>query len=189
MSASPLKRRGRKASVEPPYSEGEAGLHTGGEAEAPAASASARPSRALEIVIAAAALGITGTVFLLSGAIELRVEQPGMTPRSWPQLLGGLGVALSAILLLNAVLRPPLPRSELDAATRTGWTRLLLTIGATVVFLVAWPLLGFIVTAPVLIAAVTAIGGGRGIRPLVIYPVVTAALIYALFNLFLKVPL
>lgn len=189
MSASPLKRRGRKAAVEPPYSEGPAGLDTDGEAEAPVASASASPSRALEVVIAAAVLAITGTVFLLSGAIELRVEQPGMTPRSWPQLLGGLGLALSVLLLAYAVFRPPLPRSELDAATRTGWLRLLLTIGATVVFLVVWPLLGFIVTAPVLIAAVTAIGGGRGIRALVIYPVVTAALIYALFNLLLKVPL
>jgi hypothetical protein len=41
----------------------------------------------------------------------------------------------------------------------------------------------------VFIAAVTAIGGGRGYRALLIYPVLMAALIYALFNLLLKVPL
>lgn len=189
MSASPLRRRGSKAAVEPPHGEGPAGLDLGGEAEAPAASASARPSRPLEITVASAAVAVTAAVFLLAGVIELRVEQPGMTPRSWPQLLGGLGLGLSTILLITAIVRPPQPRSELEAATRTGWLRLLLTVGATLVFLVVWPVLGFVFTAPALIAAVTAISGGRGVRTLVIYPVVMAAAIYALFNLFLKVPL
>lgn len=197
MNVSPLKRRGRKAVVQPPQSAGQAGIYpavgmsptAGEEAEAPAASVSARPSRWLEITVAAAAVGLTGAVYLLGGAIDLRVEQPGMTPRSWPQLLGGLGLGLSIILLVTALVRPPQPRSDLDASTRPGWQRLLLTVAATVAFLAAWPALGFVFTAPVFIAGITAIGGGRGIRALLIYPIVMAALIYALFNLLLKVPL
>jgi putative tricarboxylic transport membrane protein len=191
MNASPLNRRERKAAVQLPDGAGPAGINTtpGEEAEAPAASASARPSRWLEIAVATAAVGLTGAVYLLGGAIDLRVEQPGMNPRSWPQLLGGLGFGLSVILLVTALVRPPQPRSDLDASTRPGWQRLLLTVGATLAFLAAWPALGFVFTAPVFIAAITAIGGGRGIRALLIYPIVMAALIYALFNLLLKVPL
>ncbi|WP_458111103.1 tripartite tricarboxylate transporter TctB family protein [Arthrobacter sp. R1-13] len=191
MNASPLNRRDRKAEAQVPNGVEPAGMTVapGEEAEAPVASASASPSKWLEIAVAAAAVGLTAAVYLLGGAIELRIEQPGMTPRSWPQLLGGLGLALSIVLLLIAVLRPPQSRSELEASTRPGWLRLLLTVAATIAFLAAWPLLGFVFTAPVFIAVVTAIGGGRGVRALLIYPVVMAALIYALFNLLLKVPL
>lgn len=191
MNASPLNRRDRKAEGQTPNGVEAAGMSAapGEEAEAPVASASARASKWLEIAVAAAAVALTAAVYLLAGAIELRIEQPGMTPRSWPQLLGGLGLALSIMLLLIAVLRPPQSRSDLEASTRPGWLRLLLTIAVTIAFLAAWPLLGFVFTAPVFIAVVTAIGGGRGFRALLIYPIVMAALIYALFNLLLKVPL
>lgn len=191
MNASPLNRRDRKADAPTPNDVEPAGMSTapGEEAEAPVASASASPSKWLEIAVAATAVGLTAAVYLLGGAIELRIEQPGMTPRSWPQLLGGLGLALSIMLLLIAVIRTPQSRSDLEASTRPGWLRLLFTVAATIAFLAAWPVLGFVFTAPVFIAVVTAIGGGRGFRALLIYPVVMAALIYALFNLLLKVPL
>lgn len=191
MSASPRDHRDRKAELQPDGA-GPVGTYEAagtGEAEAPAASASARASRRLEIAAAATAVGMTAAVFLLAGAIDLRVEQAGMTPRSWPQLLGVLGLGLSTILLLTAVLRPPQSRSELEASTRPGWLRLLFTVAATLAFLVAWPLLGFVFAAPLFIAGVTAIAGGRGFRALLIYPVVMATLIYALFHLLLKVPL
>ncbi len=155
----------------------------------PEETSQAPASRWLEIAVAVTAVILTGTVLLLARSIEMRVDIAGMNPRSWPTFLGGLGLALSLILLITAIAKSPAPRDEIEPATRTGWFKLLLTVAATIAFIVVWPLLGFVVTAPVFIALVTAIAGGRGIRSLLIYPVIMAAVIYALFNLLLKVPL
>ena len=132
---------------------------------------------------------VTAAVYLLAKNIEVRVETPGVGPRTWPELLGATGFGFSALLLLMALLGRTADRSDLDSATRAGWLRLLMTIGATVVFIVLWPLVGFIYIAPLLISAVTAIAGGRTIRALIAYPILATAGIYALFHLLLKVPL
>lgn len=142
-----------------------------------------------EIVIAATAVALTGSVLLLASAIELRLDQPGMTPRSWPTFLGALGLGLSLILLVTALVKAPRPNDDIESTTRAGWAKLLLALAATIVFIVVWPLTAFVVAAPVFVAAVTAIGGGRGIRALVIYPVVMTGALYAMFNLLLRVPL
>jgi hypothetical protein len=155
----------------------------------PTLGSKAQPSRWLEIAVAVTAVALTSTVLVLGRSIELRVEVPGMNPRSWPTFLGGLGLGLSLILLITAIVKSPQPRDDVEATTRSGWFKLLLTVAATIAFVVTWPLLGFLVTAPVFIAAATAIAGGRGIRQLLIYPVMVAGLIYALFNLLLRVPL
>lgn len=149
----------------------------------------ARNSRPLEIGAAVVFAGLTAAIYFLANTIELRVEVPGIGPRSWPRLLAVLGFGFSIILLLVAVFGREVDRSDLDSATRPGWRRLLLTVAATIVFIVLWPLVGFIYVAPLLISAVTAISGGRTVRALAIYPVLTTVMIYVLFNLMLKVPL
>ena len=141
-----------------------------------------------EITIALTAVALTGSVLLLANAIELRLELPGLTPRSWPTFLGALGLALSLILLITALVKAPGP-SDNESTTRAGWIKLLLAVAATIAFIVVWPLTAFVVAAPVFVSAVTAIGGGRGIRALVIYPVVMTGALYAMFNLLLRVPL
>ena len=141
-----------------------------------------------EITIALAAVALTGSVLLLANAIELRLELPGLTPRSWPTFLGALGLALSLILLITALVKAPGP-SDNESTTRAGWIKLLLAVAATIAFIVVWPLTAFVVAAPVFVSAVTAIGGGRGIRALIIYPVVMTGALYAMFNLLLRVPL
>ena len=141
-----------------------------------------------EITIALAAVALTGSVLLLANAIELRLEQPGLTPRSWPTFLGALGLGLSLILLITALVKAPGPNDN-ESTTRAGWIKLLLAVAATIAFIVVWPLTAFVVAAPVFVSAVTAIGGGRGIRALVIYPVVMTGALYAMFNLLLRVPL
>lgn len=155
------------------------------EATAPPAST----SRKLEVTVAVIALVATGILFFLASNISVRAELPGMTPRSWPKLLAGLGFGLSLILLLTSLLAKPQDRGDLDAATGSGWGRLLMTIAATVAFMVLWPLLGFVFVAPVFISAVTAIAGGRNLISLLAYPLITTGTIYALFHLLLRVPL
>ncbi|PXA68322.1 tripartite tricarboxylate transporter TctB family protein [Cryobacterium arcticum] len=142
-----------------------------------------------EITIALTAVALTGSVLLLANAIELRLELPGLTPRSWPTFLGALGLGLSLILLITALVKAPRPSDDNEATTRAGWIKLLLAVAATIVFIVVWPLTAFVVAAPVFVSAVTAIGGGRGIRALIIYPVVMTGALYAMFNLLLRVPL
>ena len=141
-----------------------------------------------EITIALTAVALTGSVLLLANAIELRLELPGLTPRSWPTFLGALGLGLSLILLITALVKAPGPNDN-ESTTRAGWIKLLLAVAATIAFIVVWPLTAFVVAAPVFVSAVTAIGGGRGIRALVIYPVVMTGALYAMFNLLLRVPL
>jgi putative tricarboxylic transport membrane protein len=142
-----------------------------------------------EIATALVMLAVTGSVFLLANLIGLRLEQPGLTPRSWPAFLGALGFGLSLILLITALVKRPSHNDDIEAATHSGWIKLLLALAATIAFIIVWPLTDFVIAAPVFVAVVTAIGGGRGIRALVIYPVVMTAALYAMFNLLLRVPL
>lgn len=164
--------------------------HPDGEHAQPAdTSIPTNDSRPLEIVTAVVIAALTAAIYVLAHGIEVRSEVPGVGPRSWPQGLGIAGLGFSIILFLTSVFGHTADRSDLDRATRTGWRRLLLTVAVTVAFIVLWPLVGFIFVAPLLISAVTAIAGGRTIQALAVYPILTTAMIYVLFNVLLKVPL
>lgn len=162
----------------------------GTEDAAPADDAvpAAPASRRLEVGAALVALAFTGALAFLAGRIELRVETGGIDPRWWPELLGVLGVVLATALLVVAVLRPA-ARDDVEAATRDGWVRLLVTVALTALYLVTWPALGFLATTPVFLLALTVVFGGRGWRTLVLFPVLTTGFAYLLFHTLLKVPL
>lgn len=182
-SASPQRRSdpGAEPAVQAPHPEVSAQPADAGEP--------ARNSRPLEIGAALVVAAVTAAVYFLAKNIDVRIETPGVGPRTWPELLGAAGFGFSALLLLMALFGRTADRSDLDGATRTGWVRLLVTLAATVAFIVLWPVVGFIYVAPLLISAVTAIAGGRTIRALAVYPILATAGIYVLFHLLLKVPL
>ncbi|MEB3370058.1 tripartite tricarboxylate transporter TctB family protein [Saccharopolyspora mangrovi] len=163
--------------------------HPQAVAQDPPESSAARPSRSLEICCAATALAATGALVLLAKGIEVRRETDGIDPRWWPELLGMIGLALAAAYLVVAVVRPPFPRTDLEAATRRGWPLLVATVSLTAAFVALWPLVGFAVAAPVFLSAMTYLVGGRGWRTLLIYPAVVTALVYLPFHTLLKVPL
>ncbi|WP_024875706.1 tripartite tricarboxylate transporter TctB family protein [Saccharomonospora piscinae] len=146
-------------------------------------------SRALEIASAVVAVGATGAVVLLARAIEVRRETGGIDPRWWPELLGLLGLALAVVLLVVALVRPPAAREGIESPTREGRLRLGATVALAVVFVALWPVAGFLPTAPVFLCATTYVFGGRGWKPLVLYPLVLCGLVYLLFQTLLKVPL
>lgn len=159
------------------------GEQAGGDA------AAVEPSRRLEILCALIAVAGTGALVLLARAIEVRRETGGIDPRWWPELLGMTGLALAAVLLAVALVRPPFQRDDIEAATRQGWVRLVVAVALTTVFVALWPLVGFLVATPVFLCATTYLFGGRGWKALLIYPAALPVFVYLLFHTVLKVPL
>jgi hypothetical protein len=145
-------------------------------------------SRRLEVGSALGALVFLGALAFLARRIELRAETGGIDPRWWPELLGTIGLVLGVALLIVSVSRP-VPRDDLEASTRSGLVRVAVIVAITAVYLVMWPVVGFLVATPVFLVAVTAVTGGRGWRALLLFPVLTTGFIYLLFQMLLEVPL
>lgn len=161
--------------------------------------ATAPPSRILEIVAAIAALVFFALLLTLSFQVELRREPvPGqIDARQWPIMLGVLGIALAAIRLGIAGLRPPDPRDDLEPIRPGGYLRLGITIVLTLGYVWLWggreqiqlgfPL--FWLITPLLLAALVTSYGSRGWKAIVLYPVLLTAFAYLLFHTLLRIPL
>lgn len=150
----------------------------------------AKDSKPLEIVIAACSLALGIVVYVLSQNIALRAASTdSVGPRWWPEHLAMAIVALSALLLIVAIARPPLDRSDLEAATRTGWTKMSSTVLATAVYFFAWPTFGFLPATAVFVALLVFIFGGRTWKALLAFPLGTTLFLYLLFHYLLRVPL
>jgi hypothetical protein len=146
-------------------------------------------SRRLEVLGAVVALVLSALLYVLAGQIDLRAETGGIDPRWWPRTLGMAGVGLSVVLLAVALLRRPPEREDVEAATRSGRIRLALAVVLSLAYIVVWPVVGFATATAVLLAASTAVFGGRGLRALAVFPVGMTAALYLLFHTVLKVPL
>jgi hypothetical protein len=145
-------------------------------------------SRRLEIASAVGALVFLGALAFLARRIEVRAETGGIDPRWWPELLGTVGVVLALALLVVAIVRP-MSRADLESSTHRGFVRLGLAVAITVAYLVAWPLVGFLVATALFLVAVTAVFGGRGWGTLLLFPAITTGFIHLLFDVLLEVPL
>ena len=117
-------------------------------------------------------------------AIHVGVRTEGLGPRSWPTGLGVVIVLLSALLLF-----PHQASVEADPAASRGWLKVAGVCAAFVGYGVLWQWIDFRVCTVFLLAALTAIGGGRGIRALVLFPIGLTLLLWLIFGLGLAVPL
>jgi Tripartite tricarboxylate transporter TctB family len=165
------------------------GAGGGAEVDAAASAAEARPSKRMEIASAALALLGFAVLVVLARGIELRAETGGIDPRWWPQILGTAGAVLSLVLLAQAVLRAPAERDGVQEATRDGRLRTVLAVVLAAAYVLAWPLVGFVVVTPVFLLAATYLFGGRGWKALLLFPTALTAVLYLLFHTVLKVPL
>jgi hypothetical protein len=149
----------------------------------------AAPNRAMEITVAVVGLvaGLAG--ILLARGVELRAETGGIDPRWWPTVLSIGSAALSAALLVVALLRPPFDRSDLERVSEGGWRRLLLAGVIAAGYVAAWQVVGYIVATVVFLALLVWVFGGRGWKTLILFPVLTTGFTYLLFHTLLKVPL
>lgn len=147
----------------------------------------ARTSRTSELVIAAAVLALGVLVVVQAAQIHTAVNAQILGPRWWPTVLGYALIAGAAVLTLQAFLR--VAPSEESSITRNGLMTLL-GLGALIVaYGIAWQFIDFIVVTPVLLAGMVAIAGGRGLKALVLFPVITTAVLYGIFGALLRVPL
>ena len=164
-------------------------------------SASAAPSRPLEIAFGLVAVGVTAAYLFLSTQIVLRQQAaPGqIDARFWPTLLGVAGVAVAVIVLAIALVRPARDRDDLDRAQPGGILRVSVASALTLAYILVWSagsVIAFgyrfellpIVTALYLLALMILFGARRW-WALILYPVVLTAFIYVLFGMLLRVPL
>lgn len=150
----------------------------------------ARPSRRLEVAIALSLVVLCVVGIIGSRLIPVRTETGGIDPRWWPTVMCAVSLALSVLLAVISFTRPPFDREDLEVTNKGGWIRLVWTIVLSTLYIVAWTLTGnFVIPSVILLAALMWVYDGRGLKALVIYPLVTVAGIYLLFHTLLKVPL
>lgn len=149
----------------------------------------AQPSRRMETLAATLCVVITGLIVVGAQNIDVRTETGGFDPRSWPTILGWVGLGLSVALLASSALRPPPARAGLDVVNRRGVLRCVTATILTGAYIAVWDLTDFRVATPVFLALVVAVFGGRTWQSLALYPLLTTTGIYLLFHTVLQVPL
>jgi len=161
----------------------------------------AKPSRRLEIAAAVVALVVMAVYTVLVLQIDLRREgAPGqIDARSWPTVLGILGIVIALWRLVVAVTRAPIDRDDLEKQQPGGIRRLALTLVLTVVFMALWQIRAviafgysinlFVFITPLFLFGLLWIYGARTWKALILYPVITTAFIYVLFGTLLRIPL
>ena len=127
-------------------------------------------------------------MLVLARGIELPQRPTAVSPRIWPEILGIGIIGLSALQLVLAFVRAPAPDEDLEPVTRIGIRRVVGFVGVVLAFGVLWYYVHFLLSGFVLVAALTWVAGGRGLRDLVLFPAVIVAVLYGLFALLLKVP-
>lgn len=158
---------------------------------APHAGAAARPgSRVRELAPAAAGVALGLGAFALAAQIPEGTEPSRFSPRWWPEVLSlvlvGLSLAHAAVSLVGH--DPATDDDDLEAATRQGTLRLLSMLAAIAGYGVLWYFVDFRVSTAILFIALTYLGGGRGWKALLAFPVVVTAILYLLFGVVLRVP-
>lgn len=169
--------------------------------DTPVSYESATPSRALEIAFAAVALAFTATYLFLATRIDLRLETPAgqLDARFWPLVLGTLGVALSVVLLVIAIVRPAPSREDLEVRQPGGILRVVVTCAITLVYVLVWSVASIVafgyrfelfpVATALYLFVLMLVYGQRRWLGLIIYPLAVTAFIYVLFGMLLRIPL
>lgn len=169
--------------TDPEQDHAEAHIHPASEALV-----TDRAHRLRELVPAAATIGLGVLVLVLAQGIRsgVRVE---LGPPFWPTMLAWslivFGVLQVVVNLLRGVSRSSLP----DPLSGWGIGRMLLTAVILVGYLLLWNVLQFWLITFATCVALTALYGGRGWRPLIVFPAIVTALLHFLFVVALRVNL
>ena len=147
-----------------------------------------RAHRLRELVPAAVTIGLGVLILVLAQGIRsgVRVE---LGPHFWPTMLAWslivLGVLQVVVNVLRGVSRANLP----DPLSGWGIGRMLLTAVILVGYLLLWNVLQFWLITFATCVALTALYGGRGWRPLLVFPAIVTAVLHFLFVVALRVNL
>lgn len=149
----------------------------------------ASPSRRMEIATASVALALALLALVLSRNIHLRMGGGGLDPKWWPTLLSSAAIALSTVLLGFSIFAQTVRRDDLESSHRDGWVRMLSALALSALYVFAWWTTGYLVATALYLVALLWLFGLRSWKGLIIFPLVTTAFIYGLFQILLKVPL
>lgn len=138
---------------------------------------------ALGLVFLVIGLGI----FALARAIEIPARTTAVSPRAWPEALG-IGIAALSLVQVGAAFFKTSAEEDTEPATALGVRRVAGFVLAVVAFGFLWYFVHFLVSGMALVAGLTWIAGGRGIKDLLVFPAAVTVLLYGLFALLLKVP-
>jgi putative tricarboxylic transport membrane protein len=139
----------------------------------------------LDIATALIMLALCGVVIVgMSGFAFWSDYAPG--PSFGPYLIAGSGILLSLLLLIEAIREDDRPADWPDAI---GRSRVLLTIAGLVVFAVALPWLGFLLSTVTFMIVLMIVVLRRRLLPSLATTAVTVALIQGIFVQWLNVRL
>jgi putative tricarboxylic transport membrane protein len=136
--------------------------------------------------VAAAALGL-GTI-VLAGSLREGTATGGPGARFLPVLLGGLMVLLGGIIALGRAAAPS-PPSGTDATGDGGLARPLVVLAAVACYALLFERLGFLLSTMPVLAFLLVVHGELRWGVVLAVSVLASAGTYALFGLWLKVPL
>lgn len=133
---------------------------------------------------------VAGLAFI---ALAQTVAEPSidtsLSPRWWPEVLGGALALLSLGVGIKELLAPSEAAEEIQPPTRAGAIRVVSVFAAIAVYGVIWYFVAFPVATFALFIALAWILGARGWKSLVAFPFICTLVLYVLFGLLLKVPL
>lgn len=155
-------------------------------------SGGARPGRrSRDLVPAAIGAALAVAAFALATQIPEGARLTQFSPRWWPELLAVLLLLLSVVLAAGVLFRPTVTVEEdaPEVATSQGSWRLVAMLASVAGYGVLWYFVDFRVSTAVLFLALTWLGGGRGWKALILFPITVTAILYLLFGVLLRVPL
>ncbi len=153
----------------------------------------ARPAGALRktnirgLLVAAAVAVVGSTLVLPTYGLEFTAPDGSIGPGWWPTVLGGTLLAGAVAIALVSFREPDSVPDE--RVSRHGLGRLGAVLLATVLYGAAWYYLHFLPVTVLFLSALMFITGGRGIKALLVFPALTAVVLYGLFKMLLQVPL
>ncbi|MCW2134767.1 tripartite tricarboxylate transporter TctB family protein [Arthrobacter sp. VKM Ac-2550] len=147
-----------------------------------------RPYRLRELVPVALCVTVGLSVLLLAQNIDSGVAAE-LGPTFWPEMVAYGLIGFGLLLVFVNVLRGVRPSDIPDPLSGWGIGRLAGTAVILVGYLLLWNVLQFWLITFVAVAALAALYGARGWKPLLAFPAVVAAILHFLFVVALRVPL
>ncbi|MGW0160851.1 tripartite tricarboxylate transporter TctB family protein [Mycobacterium sp. NPDC003323] len=143
--------------------------------------------RGYEVAVGGAVAALGVACLVLTNQLELSRDGGAFGPRWWPTALSIAIIATGVVLVIQAVISRV--SSDEPRITRSGGITLAATVASIIGYGIAWQYLDFRAVTVVLLIGLTFLFGGRSIKALIVFPLVTTLILWAIFGLLLRVPL
>jgi hypothetical protein len=139
--------------------------------------------------VVAGALVLTFGVALLAGALQFPFLLDGVPGPGFLPLLTAVATVACGLVLLTSSVRGTIRMDKPNWAPRSGWVRVVSMLAAMTVSYLLLEELGFLIVTTLFMAAMIFALGERSWRMLATIPVLAAIALYAVFAVWLRVPL